>query len=57
MSRENESVMITKGEHKIYLDGVAMEEVLEGSLQIENRRANGNKIVEIACLNENVESS
>jgi hypothetical protein len=34
-----------------------MEEVVEGSLQIENRRTHGNKIVEIACLKENVESS
>jgi DNA-directed RNA polymerase subunit K/omega len=57
MSSENENVMIIKGEHEIYLNGIAMEEVVEGSLQIENRRVNGNKIVEIACLKENVKSS
>jgi DNA-directed RNA polymerase subunit K/omega len=50
MSSENENVMIIKGEHETYLNGIAMEEVVEGSLQIENRRTHGNKIVEIACL-------
>jgi len=57
MSSENENVMIIEGEHEIYLNGIAMEEVVKGSLQIENRRENGNKIVEIACLKENVENS
>ncbi len=57
MSSENENVMIIKGEREIYLNGIAMEEVVEGSLQIENRRVNGNKIVKIACLKENVKSS
>ncbi len=57
MSSENENVMIIKGEHETYLNGIAMEEVVEGSLQIENRRTHGNKIVEIACLKENMESS
>jgi DNA-directed RNA polymerase subunit K/omega len=57
MSSKIENVMIIEGEHEIYLNGIAMEEVVEGSLQIENRRANGNKIVKIACLKDNVESS
>jgi hypothetical protein len=41
----------------MYLNGIVMEEVVEGSFQIENRRTNQNKIVKIACLKENVESS
>jgi DNA-directed RNA polymerase subunit K/omega len=57
MSSENENVIIITSEHEIYVNGIAMEEVVEGSLQIENRRVNGNKIVEIACLKENVKSS
>lgn len=57
MSSENENVIMIEGEHEIYLNGIAMEEVVEGSLQIENRKTNGNKIVKIACLKENVKSS
>jgi hypothetical protein len=34
MSSENENVMIIEGEHEIYLNGIGMEKVVEGNLQI-----------------------
>jgi hypothetical protein len=39
MSSDNENVMIIENEHEIHFSGIAMEKVVERSLQTKNNRA------------------